>query len=47
MHLRRRGPGDAATAEPLLASALEQVEALGMTGWLRRARELEANLTGS
>jgi tetratricopeptide (TPR) repeat protein len=41
MHVRRGGPDDAAAAEPLLQAALRQFEALGMTGWLRRARQRE------
>jgi hypothetical protein len=43
MHVCRGGPGDAAAAEPLLQAALRQFEALGMTGWLRRARELSSS----
>jgi tetratricopeptide (TPR) repeat protein len=41
---RRRGPGDREQALGLLAAALERFEPLGMTGWVRRARELEDEL---
>jgi hypothetical protein len=44
MHIRRGGPGDAAAAAPLLEAALRQFEAIGMTGWLRRAHDLQATL---
>lgn len=41
MHVRRGEPGDADAARPLLEAAGRQFEAIGMTGWLRRAHELE------
>jgi DNA-binding SARP family transcriptional activator/uncharacterized short protein YbdD (DUF466 family) len=41
MHIRRDQPGALARARPLLAAAREQFEAMGMTGWLRRADELD------
>lgn len=44
MHLRRGGPGDASAAGPLLKAAFRQFEAIGMSGWLRRAHDLEATL---
>lgn len=44
MHDRRGGPGDAGRARPLLEAAREQFEAIGMTGWIRRAGELEERL---
>jgi hypothetical protein len=31
-------------AKPLLNAARQQFEAIGMTGWIRRADELEARL---
>ncbi|MGH8990376.1 MAG: hypothetical protein ACRDZ7_02485, partial [Acidimicrobiia bacterium] len=46
MHARRAAPGDPAAARPLLKAALRQFEAIGMTGWHRRARQLEATLSG-
>jgi hypothetical protein len=43
--LARRGePGDAEAAQPLLESARRQFEAIGMTGWLRRADDLARRL---
>jgi hypothetical protein len=48
MHARRGGPGAVGAARPLLEAAGPQFEAIGMTGWLRRARELELHgLSGS
>jgi predicted ATPase/class 3 adenylate cyclase len=44
MYARRGGSGDADRARPLLESARKQFEAIGMTGWLRRAGELAARL---
>lgn len=40
MFARRGGPGDAERARPLLDAARSQFEAIGMTGWIRRAEEL-------
>jgi hypothetical protein len=40
MYVRRGKEGDSDRARPLLAAALTQFEALGMTGWVRRAQEL-------
>jgi ATP/maltotriose-dependent transcriptional regulator MalT len=42
MRLRRGAPGDAEAAEELRREAIRQFEALGMTGWLRRAETLPA-----
>lgn len=39
MYLRRNEDGDRHRAGPLLAAATMRFRALGMTGWLRRARE--------
>jgi class 3 adenylate cyclase/tetratricopeptide (TPR) repeat protein len=44
MHARRGGPGDAETARPLLESARQQFELIGMTGWIRRTEELSQRL---
>jgi tetratricopeptide (TPR) repeat protein len=44
MYARRGDVGDAARARPLLAAARTQLEDIGMTGWIRRADELEAHL---
>jgi hypothetical protein len=44
MFARRAGVGDAGQASPLLAAARKQFEDIGMTGWLRRADDLEAQL---
>jgi class 3 adenylate cyclase len=44
MYLRRDGPADIDRARPLLVAARRQFEALGMTGWIRRADELHARL---
>jgi tetratricopeptide (TPR) repeat protein len=44
MYARRGGPGDAERARPLLNAARAQFETIGMTGWLRRADDLEARL---
>jgi hypothetical protein len=44
MYARRAGVGDAARALPLLAAARKQFEEVGMTGWLRRADDLESQL---
>jgi tetratricopeptide (TPR) repeat protein len=40
MYARRGGPGDADRARPLLDAAHRQFEAVGMSGWIRRAEEL-------
>lgn len=39
MFLRRAAPGDGERVRPLVATALEQFRALGMTGWIRRAEQ--------
>jgi hypothetical protein len=44
MYLRRDGAGDTERAHPLLDAAQPQFELLGMTGWIRRAEELAAQL---
>jgi tetratricopeptide (TPR) repeat protein len=44
MYARRAGPGDAERAVPLLDAARAQFEAIGMTGWIRRADELREKL---
>lgn len=44
MHARRADPGDADRVRPLLAAARRQFDEIGMTGWLRRADDLEAQL---
>ncbi|HVW34499.1 MAG TPA: hypothetical protein VHL53_18340, partial [Acidimicrobiia bacterium] len=44
MFARRANIGDADRARMLLAVAREQFEDIGMTGWLRRADDLEAHL---
>jgi class 3 adenylate cyclase/tetratricopeptide (TPR) repeat protein len=44
MYARRGSSGDADRATPLLESARRQFESIGMTGWLRRADELAAQL---
>ena len=44
MYARRDGAGDPDRARPLLAAARHQFEDIGMTGWIRRADELEAQL---
>jgi class 3 adenylate cyclase/tetratricopeptide (TPR) repeat protein len=44
MYLRRPGAGDADSARPLLDAACRQFEAVGMTGWMRRAEELSKRL---
>jgi tetratricopeptide (TPR) repeat protein len=44
MYARRVKVGDADRARPLLAAARQQFEEIGMTGWLRRADDLEAQL---
>ena len=36
--------GDDDYARPLLKAALRQFEDIGMTGWIRRAEQLEAQL---
>jgi len=43
MYLRRGAPGDKERATPLLAAALQQFHALGMTGWIRRAERLRSS----
>lgn len=40
MYVRHATPGDRERAAPLLAAALQQLRALGMTGWIRRAESL-------
>src|SRR5439155_16788482 len=40
MYVRRAAPGDRERATPLLAAALQQLHALEMTGWMRRAEKL-------
>jgi class 3 adenylate cyclase/tetratricopeptide (TPR) repeat protein len=37
MYLRRAAAGDRERAQPMLAAAIEQFHAVGMTGWLQRA----------
>jgi hypothetical protein len=44
MFARRDAVGDADRARPLLAAARKQFEDIGMTGWLRRADDVEAQL---
>lgn len=44
MYLRRGHPNDAGFAIPLLEAAHAQFEALGMTGWLRKADDLVRDL---
>jgi tetratricopeptide (TPR) repeat protein len=44
VYARRAGPGDAERARPLLDAARRQFEAIGMTGWIRRAEELSKRL---
>jgi class 3 adenylate cyclase/tetratricopeptide (TPR) repeat protein len=44
MYLRRSGAGDADSARPLLDAACRQFEAIGMTGWMRRAEEVSKRL---
>jgi tetratricopeptide (TPR) repeat protein len=44
MAIRRMRPGDTAAARPQLEAARQQFDALGMTGWARRATEREAGL---
>ena len=44
MYARRAGPGDVDVARPLLKAARQQFETIGMTGWTRRAVELEQQL---
>jgi class 3 adenylate cyclase/tetratricopeptide (TPR) repeat protein len=44
MYGRRRAPGDAERARGLLHSARRQFQALGMTGWIRRADRLASRL---
>jgi hypothetical protein len=43
-YARRAGLGDPERARPLLDSARRQFEAMGMTGWIRRAEELGRRL---
>jgi tetratricopeptide (TPR) repeat protein len=47
MFARRNEAGDMATARPLLDRARAQFEAIGMSGWIRRADELESHLKGA
>jgi hypothetical protein len=44
MHIRWPKAGSPAKARPLLETARAQFEAIGMTGWLRRADEMLATL---
>jgi len=44
MYVRRGAVGDDDYARPLLKAALRQFEDIGMTGWIRRAEQLEAQL---
>jgi hypothetical protein len=44
MYARRGGEGDAARALPLLDAALAQFREIGMSGWVRRAGELRAEV---
>jgi hypothetical protein len=44
MYARRAAVGDAARARPLLAAARKHFDEIGMTGWLRRAGDLESQL---
>jgi tetratricopeptide (TPR) repeat protein len=44
MYARRNEPGDTERARPLLEAANRQFEAIGMTGWSRRAEELSKRL---
>ena len=45
MYARRGEPGDGDRARPLLDAARRQFEAIGMTGWIRRAEELSRSLS--
>jgi tetratricopeptide (TPR) repeat protein len=44
MYVRRDDSGDAQQARPLVEAALQQFEAIGMTGWISRAEELNQSL---
>jgi hypothetical protein len=44
MYARRGAHGDGDAARPLLKAARRQFEEIGMTGWIRRAEQLEAQL---
>jgi predicted ATPase/serine/threonine protein kinase/class 3 adenylate cyclase len=44
MYTRRGDAGDPDRARPLVIAARQQFEDIGMTGWIRRADELEAQL---
>ncbi len=44
MYARRNSPGDADRARTLVEAACEQFEAIGMTGWSRRADALRRSL---
>ncbi len=44
MYFRANGPGDAEAAQTLVEPARAQFEAIGMSGWIRRADELAAQL---
>ena len=44
MYTRRGDAGDRDQVRPLLAAARHQFENIGMTGWIDRAGELEAQL---
>jgi tetratricopeptide (TPR) repeat protein len=46
MYARRGAPGDHERALPLLADALVQFQAIGMPGWIRRAKGLLASCAG-
>jgi tetratricopeptide (TPR) repeat protein len=45
MYVRRGERGDGERARPLLDAARRQFEAVGMTGWIRRAEELSRSLS--
>ena len=44
MYVRRDDSGDAQRARSLVEAALQQFEAIGMTGWISRAEELRQSL---
>lgn len=44
MYARRNAPGDTEAAQTLLHPARAQFDAIGMSGWIRQADELEAQL---
>jgi class 3 adenylate cyclase/tetratricopeptide (TPR) repeat protein len=45
MYLRRGGPGDNLRAQPLLVKALQQLRALDMPGWIKRAEQASEQKT--